>query len=106
MAKLDSLKISLQLEIKNQEKLKELQKAFKDLEKSGGTAGFDKLKQSLKDGYRLKSCTYNTSVSDFEEIRNGHLHTFHKSLRLGSWNIQEITEEKIIVLQIFFYRGV
>jgi len=57
MAKLDSLKISLQLEIKNQEKLKELQKAFKDLEKSGGTAGFDKLKQSLKDVINLQPKT-------------------------------------------------
>ena len=48
MAKLDSLKVSIDLEIKNQGKLKELQDAFKNFGKSGGTAGFDKLKESLK----------------------------------------------------------
>ena len=46
---LDSLKIALKIEVENQKKLTELQKAFKDLGKSGGTdAAFKRLKDALK----------------------------------------------------------
>ena len=49
MANLDSLKISLKLEVENQAKLTELKKSLKDLGKeSGSTEAFDRLKNALK----------------------------------------------------------
>jgi len=49
MASLDSLKISLKLEVENQAKLTELKKSLQDLGKSGGTdAAFKRLKDALK----------------------------------------------------------
>ena len=49
MANLDSLKISLKLEVENQAKLTELKKSLKDLGKEGGsTEAFDRLKNALK----------------------------------------------------------
>jgi len=49
MANLDSLKISLKLEVENQAKLTELKKSLKDLGKAGGsTQAFDRLKNALK----------------------------------------------------------
>jgi len=46
---LDSLKISLKLEVENQAKLTELKKSLKDLGKSGGTdAAFKRLKDALR----------------------------------------------------------
>ena len=58
MANLDSLKISLKLEVENQQKLTELKNSLKDLAKTGGTdAAFKRLKQSLKDVINLQPQT-------------------------------------------------